>query len=244
MLFLVKAVRLTRVDNQLGLDAVALEAAVKLLALAWGIDRVGVSLENQGRRFDILEVHERRTIQESGELLWLIRDAVEPLIVRRALLGAVFGDEIGQSRAGDGSFEARGLRNRPFRHVAAVRPAADGQLAGISDAPRNEIVDTSHDVTIIAAAPIAAIHLNKFLAVTTRSANIGIKDGVAAPRKELPPRFDGVLPDARRASVDQGDERQFRFGVVADRFQKSRFDFHAVKGFVFVRLRGAERVLL
>src|SRR2546421_11823360 len=96
-----KAVRLARVHDEFGFDAVALEAAVKLLALAWGIDRVGVSLENQGGRFDILEVDERRTVQESGDLLWLIRDTVEPLIVGRALLRAVFGDEIRESRAGD-----------------------------------------------------------------------------------------------------------------------------------------------
>src|SRR5439155_26508062 len=34
VLFLMKAVRLTRVNDQLGLDAIALKAAVKLLALA------------------------------------------------------------------------------------------------------------------------------------------------------------------------------------------------------------------
>jgi len=42
--FLVEAVRLARVDDQLGLDAIALEAAVKFLALAGRNDWVGVTL--------------------------------------------------------------------------------------------------------------------------------------------------------------------------------------------------------
>src|SRR6266404_1898862 len=148
------------------------------------------------------------------------------------------------ARPGDSSFESRGLCNRPFGHVPAVRPAADSQLFGIGDAPRDEVVDTGHDVPVIAATPVAAIHLNEFFAVTARSANVGIKDRVPARRKELPPCFDGVLPGARGAAVDHSDERQFRFAVVARRFQKSRFDFQAVEGFVLVELRRAERVLL
>jgi hypothetical protein len=46
VLLLVKAVWLARVDNQLGLHAVALESAIEFLALAGGIDRVGVSLKD------------------------------------------------------------------------------------------------------------------------------------------------------------------------------------------------------
>src|SRR6266850_2239954 len=98
-------------------------------------------------------------------------------------------------------------------------------LFGIGDSLRDEVIDTGHDVPVIAAAPVATIHLNEFLAITARSTNIGIKDGVAACRKQLPPCFDGVLPCASGAAVDHSDERQLRFAVVANRFQKSRFDF-------------------
>src|SRR2546429_807981 len=160
-------------------------------------------------------MNEGGAVQKSCDLFRLVWEAVEPLVVGRALLGAVFGDEIGEARAGDRSFEARGLRNRPLGHVAAVRPAADGQLVGIGDAPRNEIIDARYNVPVIAAAPIAAIHFNKLLAVTARSANIGIKNGVTACRKELSPGFDGVLPCARRPAMNQGDERQLGFAVRA-----------------------------
>src|SRR2546430_11272133 len=110
--------------------------------------------------------------------------------------------------------------------------------------PRATRSSTPTMTSKIAATPVAAIQLNEFLAVTARSANIGIEDRIAARRKELPPGFDGVLPGARGAAVNQGDDRQLRFAVVAEWFQKSRFDFQAVEGFVLVELRGAEHVLL
>jgi hypothetical protein len=46
VLFFVEAVRLARVHDEFSLDAIAFEAAVEFLALAWRIDGVGVSLEN------------------------------------------------------------------------------------------------------------------------------------------------------------------------------------------------------
>src|SRR5207245_1164345 len=48
--FFVKTMRLARVDDQLGLDAVALEATVEFLALARRVDRIGVALKNQSWR--------------------------------------------------------------------------------------------------------------------------------------------------------------------------------------------------
>ena len=68
VLFFVKAVRLARIHNEFGFDAVALQAAIEFLALAWRVDRVGVSLKDQGRRFHILKMNEGRTVQESGDL--------------------------------------------------------------------------------------------------------------------------------------------------------------------------------
>ena len=46
VLFFVKAMRFSRVDDKFGFDAVALQAAVEFLALAEGIGRIGVPLEN------------------------------------------------------------------------------------------------------------------------------------------------------------------------------------------------------
>src|SRR5260370_1523561 len=111
-------------------------------------------------------------------------------------------------------------------------------------AARNEVIEPGHNVPVIAAATVVEIECDEVLAVSARSANIRIENGVATGRKELPPGFDGVLPSAGGSAMDEGDEQQLRFAVVCERFQKSRFDFQAVESFVFVELRSAERVLL
>src|SRR6266478_6645333 len=240
MFFFVEAVRLARVDDQFRFDAVAFEAAVEFLALARRVDRVGVALKDQGGRFHILQMHEGRTVQEAGDLLRFVGEAVEPLVVGRTLLGAVFGDEIGQSRTGDCCLEHIGLRDRPLGHISTVRPSTDAEPLGIGNTTFDQVVDPGHHVSVIAAAPIAAIHLDEFLSVTARAANVGIEDGVAVSRKELPPGFDRVLPGTRGAAMDQGDERQLRLAIVPERLQKSCFDFQAVEGLVSVEFRGAE----
>src|SRR5260370_7308697 len=144
MFFFVAAVRLARIDNKLGFDAVAFEAAVEFLALARRINGIGVPLKNQGRSLYILEMHEGRTIQESGDLFWFVGEAVEPLVVGRTLLGAVFGDEIGKAGARDGGLESRGFPDPPFPLLSAVHPPANGRLLGIGDAPFEEFFYTRH----------------------------------------------------------------------------------------------------
>src|SRR5260370_24740314 len=93
--------------------------------------------------------------------------AVEPLIVGGALLSAVFGDEIGQAGTGDSGLKHIGLRDRPLGHISAVRPSSDAEPLGIGDATFDQVVDTSHHVPVITAAPVTTIHLNEFLSVTT-----------------------------------------------------------------------------
>ncbi len=173
-------------------------------------------------------MNKRGAVQKAGDFIWFIREAVEPFIVGGALLSAVLGDEIGEAGAGDGGFEAGGLRDRPFGHVAAVGPTADGQFFGIRDAFCDEVVDAGHHVPVIAATPVAAIRFDEFLAVTTGAADIGIENRVAPRCKKLAPGFDGVLPSTGGAAVDEGDERKLRFAVVTGRFEKRRFDLHAI----------------
>src|SRR6266849_3054738 len=188
-------------------------------------------------------MHERGAVEEAGDLFRFVRHAVDPLIVRGALLGAIFGDEVREARAGNRGFEARRLRNGPLRHVAAIRPAANGEPFAVGNTSCHEVVDARHHVAVIATAPVATIHLNEFLAVTAGASNVGIKNRVSSRRQELAPRFNGILPIARGPAVDQNDERQFGLAVVAAGFQESGFDFQAVEGFVSVELRRAEREL-
>src|SRR6266850_7131268 len=90
VLFLAEAVGLARVDDHLGLDAIALQAAIKFLALAQRVREVHITLENERRCFGVPKLDERGTIEEAGDLFRFIRHAVEPFIVRGALLGAIF----------------------------------------------------------------------------------------------------------------------------------------------------------
>src|SRR5258708_12554922 len=86
-----------------------------------------------------------------------VRDTPKPFVVRRMLFGAVFGNEIGHARAGDRGFEAGGLGDDPFAHVAAVGPAADSEAIGVGNSFGDKAVDAAHHALLISAAPIAPL---------------------------------------------------------------------------------------
>src|SRR5580692_5278706 len=156
------------------------------------------------------------------------------------LLASVLRNQIRETRSRDCRFEVVRLRDGPLRHITAVRPTANAQLRDVGDAAVDEILDAPHHVLEVGGAPIAAIHLDEFLAVTDRTANIGIENGITSGRKELAPDFDGVLPIACRPSMDQCDEREFILWIGSSGFQESRFNLQTVEGFVFVEFGRAE----
>src|SRR5262245_6619523 len=53
VLLLAQAVRLARVEHEIGVDVVALEAAIELLALADRVGQVVFALQQQRRRLDV-----------------------------------------------------------------------------------------------------------------------------------------------------------------------------------------------
>src|SRR5262249_34258715 len=65
MLFLAQPVRLARIQHEIGLDAVPLQAAIKLLALSDRIGRVVLALQEQRRRPDVLHPRHRRALDEA-----------------------------------------------------------------------------------------------------------------------------------------------------------------------------------
>src|SRR5260370_38696423 len=97
---------------------------------------------------------EWRTVQEAGNFLRLIREAVEPFIVGGALLSAVFGDEIGKAGTVDSGLKHIGLRDRPLGHISAVRPSTDAEPLGIGDTAFDQVVDTALHGPVIAAASV------------------------------------------------------------------------------------------
>src|SRR5580704_4311564 len=117
-------------------------------------------------------------------------------------LTSVLGNQIGEACAGDRGFEVVRLRDRPLRHVAAVRPSANAKLRGTGDSTVNEILHAPHHILEVGTAPIAAVHLDEFLAVADRAANVGIKNCIAVCRQELTPNLNGILPVARGSSMN------------------------------------------
>src|SRR6266403_854188 len=83
------------VDNHLGFNAVALQAAIEFLALAQRVGEVRVTLKNERRRFGVLKMDERGTVQEASDFLRFIRHAVEPAANGEPIgIGNAPGDEI------------------------------------------------------------------------------------------------------------------------------------------------------
>src|SRR5258708_18038725 len=108
------------------------------------VNGIGVALQNKCRSFCVLQMQEWRAIEKSGRLF--VGDAPEPLVVRRMLLGAVFGNKIGHASAGNRGFKARSLRDGPFAHVTAVGPAADPKTVWIGDLFRNQIINSGLNI--------------------------------------------------------------------------------------------------
>src|SRR5258708_35690369 len=88
-----------------------------------------------------------------------------PFVPLRAILRFEFGLLVENTRTGDGRFESAGLRNRPFAHLAAIRPAADAESVGIRFTRRDDAVQDSDQVPVIAAAPVAAVGFHEILTV-------------------------------------------------------------------------------
>ena len=76
------------------------------------------------------------------------RHSVKPVVVlRRSVhLGPELAGHVGDARADDGGLESRRLRDRPRRHEAAVRPAANSQPIGVGDSAGDQVINTGHHV--------------------------------------------------------------------------------------------------
>src|SRR6266852_5827768 len=159
MLLLMKPMRLSRINHKLRLHSISLQTAIQFLALPQRINRIRIALQHQRWRLRILQMHERRAIQKS---LWLLpRNAVKPFVPRGMILCAKFRNQVRHPRARNRRLEHVCLRDRPLRHVPAVRPSSNSQLLRVRDAALHKILHARHHILEIAAAPIPAIRFHK-----------------------------------------------------------------------------------
>src|SRR5262245_39976244 len=91
------------------------------------------------------------------------------------------------------SLEAGRLRHDPARHVAAIAPAHDRKLLRIGHPSLADLVDTSHDVAVVAAAPVGDVAAHEFLAIVAAATRVWIKDRPAAPSPQLSAVMDAQL---------------------------------------------------
>ena len=163
-----------------------------------------------------------------------------------------------------------GLRHDPVGHVAAVRRAHHAKAIAIRNAPRDQVIDTGHDVLVIRAAPVVDDHAVAGLAVTRTAARHRKQHRVTRAGKRLGgiridlPRHVHELGEeaerhaadgtavaiheqwhARLASLPRRLVRRSLGGggrrVVARRRQQQAPDFHAVERLPRDRLELAER---
>src|SRR5580698_2729988 len=98
---------------------------------------------------------------------------------------AVEAGEFGGTGAGDGGFEAGGLRDDEVGGDATVRPAPYTEFVGISKALLDGVVDHGHVVLEVFVAPVSVDGFAEVLAVAGGTAGVRKEDGVAVGGVEL-----------------------------------------------------------
>src|SRR4029077_10085988 len=98
---------------------------------------------------------------------------------------AVHAGEEGAACAGDGGFEASGLRDDEVGGDAAVGPAADGELIWVGNALLDRIVNHGYVVLIVLVAPIGPNGFGVVLPAAGGAAGIREEDGVAVGGEKL-----------------------------------------------------------
>src|SRR5437867_4400398 len=104
MLLFLWAVRFARIHDKLALDSIALQCAVKHLALRQRIGSIILTVKQHRRRANVLDVSHGRALSEAIRLF--VRKPVEPLVVRRVVFSAELSREITHARARDRSLES------------------------------------------------------------------------------------------------------------------------------------------
>ena len=218
---------------------------VQLVALRLRDALVGFANVDQGGRFGILNIAQRRDLH-----------IVLPVIPRLALevelaIGLDVGLRIHRNpvhRAGAtrNSLEAVGVRQGPIRPVAARAPAHHAELGRVGHAARDQRINAGHDVVEALAEIIAGNLHAKFLAIIIGAAVIGLEDSIAAAGKDVHvgavAAGEAIHVSASRTAVkldNQGIAFPFLIvrGISQDAFDHLPVGAFPVHGFVLSELQ-------
>src|SRR5262249_30810912 len=141
---LAEAMRLARVDHQLGRHAMILQGSEELVALADRHNRILSAMHDQRRSGDPINIVDgRKTIIAASLLVGV--GTVGDLIPGADLGYAVERAPVTNARSHQCCLEARGLCHGPGGDKAAVAPATDPQPLWVGDAQRDHMIHAGNN---------------------------------------------------------------------------------------------------
>src|SRR5260370_30687316 len=128
--------------------------------------------------------------------------------MRGGVLGE--GEYVVEPGRRNGRLKPRRLRNAPVSHISSVTEAGDSEPFGIDPGVmRDRVMESTHEVLEVAAAPIVHATVGKHLPVSRTAARINIKDAVPAARLRLIRQIEVVAIHAMWSAVYGQDKRIF-----------------------------------
>src|SRR3954453_23863859 len=110
-------------------------------------------------------------------------------------------DEIRQARNSHRRLESTRLGDDPVRHVPAIARSGNAQMARVYfRMVRENVIDTSHQILIIAASPVANRAVRKFLTIAGAASWVDRQCGVSARRIQLDRRHESIPELSVRAA--------------------------------------------
>ena len=197
----------TRYADHGGVDLAQLERLVELLGLGRRRAVVVVADHHHGRRGDIADIGDRRTLHVVlGVFPWRGREPVareERIEIR----GQHETRPVDHRLDRNGRAEAVGVADDPRGQAAATAAAGDEQVVGIDRAERDGRVDHAHQVVEILARVSVLDQVGELAAVARAAARIGIDHDIAGRRIKLDLRGEGRSVGGERATVDLEQQR-------------------------------------
>ena len=159
------------------------ESGEELLCLPDRAALVGLAVEDEGRRRDLVDVVDGREPAErlagAGDIAAHLPRSEPHTDIARAEERLLIGDR----RADHGGLEPIGVADRPARHEAAVRIAGHGEPIRIGDACGHELIHRGELLGEVVLAPLRANAVRELAPVRVRPRRVQRKHH-PAPRRE------------------------------------------------------------
>src|SRR5262249_12255511 len=171
-------VTLSRVDDQLGLDAELPQPSVKLLGLAGRYAAVLLAVQDQRRPGRRAEPDDRRALQVA--CLLLARPAAQQVVVeRRVVGGAPAAGQVTDAGHNNAAAKDRPGRDGPGRQVAAVARADGRDAVRVGDALGDAMRYPGEDVVELRAGWIGQVGPGEGLPAPGAAPRVGHEHGVS-----------------------------------------------------------------